>query len=155
MIELFSNLTGDQQFATIFVTLFVGLCVALLAAVTKLVITYWQGRQAHQTKILELAIQTAQSEFAESQKVASGMGRNTYPMSSYLTFHYLYLKKLEAGLEPALALQETLAATKRLFPVYKASRIRDYGGLWMIDLMDEDPIAPPPAQAGTPAPAPA
>lgn len=91
----------------------------------------------HKTKMLELAVTTANSEFEVSQELLDRSGEKPRPMSSHVIFHFFLFSKLEdisKGYAVDAALQEAIDEVKKIFKVYAQSGIPEYGKVWNIHL---------------------
>jgi hypothetical protein len=87
----------------------------------------WAAQRNHRTKMLELAIDTANKEFAHDGPDRDGPG--SLPMSAYVIFHMVLfrrLEKLRSDYRAEQALRETLAEIETIFPVYAESPIPAY-----------------------------
>lgn len=90
--------------------------------------TIWSAFYNRQTKVLELAIDTANSEFREFNSLHKAKKRPR-PMSSYVIFHYLLFRKIDRTgrrYSAAKALDETLKEVETIFPVYARSRFSEF-----------------------------
>jgi hypothetical protein len=110
------------------------------------------ARENHRTKMIELAIDTANREFAHD--VAKPESAMRLPMSAYVIFHMLLFERLERvgpHYQARQALKETLSEVKKIFPVYRESKLLAYRGY---QFGDEDPAEPATRSPDTEAQAP-
>jgi hypothetical protein len=95
--------------------------------------------------MLELAVDTANTEFAAFAAAVKGTGRKSRPMSSYVIFHVALFERLGRvgrGYSAARALEETLDEIIKVLPVYAQSGLPDYGKVWDVN----PPRSTPPAR---------
>jgi hypothetical protein len=110
----------------------------------------WSAHYNRKTKILELSINTANSEFSDFCSRIAGTTRKPRPMSAYVLFHYTLFKKMDrTGRRYPIsqALQETLDEVEPLFSIYATSRLQDYQVDYDTSLPHAagDPLSPSPA----------
>lgn len=94
------------------------------------------AKKTHDTKMLELAVNTANSEFAAFRSTVGDSGRKSRPMSSYVAFHLAFFKRMERvgrNYSAAKAVEETLKEVIEIFPVYVRSGLSDYGEIWEVE----------------------
>lgn len=109
------------------------LASALVGSLSAIIVAWISGRQSYKNEVLRLAITTAHQDFEQSQKIAIQKGENTYPMSSYIAFHYIYLTLLDKGKSPRSALKKALKMTFELMSEYQGAMFSDYNTKWKVD----------------------
>lgn len=103
---------------------------ALIGGILTLAVVHIKGRQDHARGIMKLAIETAHKDFDVSLSVAKEKGEDIFPMSSYVSFHYIFMHELSKGTAPSEALMITSSKVEDLVSSYSEMKFTDYKTKW-------------------------
>ncbi len=123
---MLSAIEGGFSFPTLIISAIIGGLIALIPVWIKV-------KHAQRSDIIKLAVDTAHKDFEVSQDIALKKEEDTYPMSAYISFHYIFLSSLEAGNSPKVALNDTLNKMAELMPEYNDKQFSDYRTKWKTD----------------------
>lgn len=108
----------------------VAVCGAFVGAIVTILVTVMRGRYSHRSDVLRLAVETAHQDFIHSVAIAEKKQEKVFPMSSYITFHFVFLRELDSGNDPKSSLRKALQDVKDLLPEYQGKPLSDYETKW-------------------------
>ena len=106
--------------------------VAIVAAISAVIVAIIKVHHDRKRELLKCAIDTAHKDFEVALKlvVEGDTPKRPLPMSTYIAYHYTFLKQLDKGVPSEDAAKAALVELEHLLKIYQETNLPPYNEIW-------------------------